>query len=300
MNVSIAIPTLCRPSLYSLLDRLKRYKDAEVILIYKGELRTKDYNKAIEQKDGYYEEALNIALREASSPLLLVTDDDAIPSEHWVEDHVRFHEEHQRIGVLTGRVVGRKWKNYPNALFQRLSHTIYMEEYCAKFKEYTGFLTKTGLSVDRREHIGNEKTLAIAGVNMSIKREVYQGLQLPEYSLRGSYNESVIALHAIRKGFDAFYFSGGEVFHGGEESLSRSTNPLAERYLSIEKHAFPYAVWRVWGLNVALLEELYHLARGEERVGIGIALKGIRNKLEPHKFRELLKAEMEGLSLYPP
>ncbi len=300
MDVTVAIPTLCRPSLPILLRKLRRYKDVEVILVYKGELNTKEYNRAIEQKEGYYEEALNIALREASSQLLLITDDDAIPSDRWVEEHVKFHEEHLNVGVLTGRIVGRKWKNYPNTLFQRLRDTIYMCEYSPKFKEYVGFLTKTGLSVDRREHRGNEKTLAMAGVNMSVKKEVYQGLQVPEYSLRGSYNESVIALHAIMKGFDAFYFDGGEVYHGGEESLSRSSDTLAEKYLAIEKYSFPYAVWRVLGINVKLLEELYFLAKGEERVGLGIALEGIKNKVCPHKFRELLRSSAKGLLLDPP
>jgi len=290
MDVTIGIPTIGRKSLDSLLGKLKKYKDVEILLVYKGDLKTKDYNRAIEQKEGYYEEAMNIILKESHSSLLLITDDDAIPSESWIEDHALFHEKNEKIGLASGIIKGKKWKNYPNALFQRYKNTIYMEEYDYRFKDYIGFLTKTGLSVDRREHKEEiEKTLAIAGVNMSIKKEVYNNLQIPEYSLIGSYNETIIALAGIKKGFDSAIFNGGEVTHLGEESLSRTKDDKLERYFAIEKYSFPYAVNLELSLNILLLKEFSFLINGDAKVGIDLAIRGISEKMSPHRFREELK-----------
>jgi GT2 family glycosyltransferase len=290
MDVTIGIPTIGRESLNLLLEKIRKYKDVEILLVYKGDLKTKEYNRAIEQKEGYYEEAMNIILKESHSSLLLITDDDAIPSNTWVEDHVNFHEKYEKIGVASGVIKGKKWKNYPNALFLKYKNTIYMEEYNYRFKDYVGFLTKVGLSVDRREHDPKviEKTLAIAGVNMSIKKEVYNSIQIPEYSLRGSYNESIIAISGIKKGFDSAIFNKGEIIHEGEESLSRTNNNKLERYLAIEKYSFPYAVNLELNINFELLKEFSYLLDGEAKIGIDLAIKGMLERMEPHKFREEL------------
>ncbi|AAY81323.1 glycosyltransferase family A protein [Sulfolobus acidocaldarius] len=292
MDVTVGIPTLGRDSLYPLLRKLKTWKDVEILLVYKGEVKTKDYNRAIEQKDGYYEEAINIIFRESHSSILLITDDDAIPSDTWIQDHVSFHERNEKIGVASGVVEGKKWINYPNFTFQLFKDTVYMEEYDHRFKDYVGYLTKTGLSVDRRPHDSKdlEKTLAIAGVNMSIKKEVYSNLSVPEYSIRGSYNESLIAIEGIKRGYHSAIFNRGKVVHTGEESLSRTDQEWLTKYLAVEKHTFPYAVNFFLKIDSRLLEDFSRRVQGEAKTGLDLALKGILHNMDPHSFREELRS----------
>jgi len=182
VSTTVGIPTLLRNSLKKTLEALMNQSedDFEVLITYKGNLTREIENfekylsiKFIEQKEGLFEEALNIILSNAKGKILITIDDDALPSKDWIRDHVIFHGNHKNVGIASGKVTGKRWINYPNYLYEKFKSTKYMEEYSEVFKDYVGYLTKTGLSVDRKEHKGNEKTLAIVGVNMSLKREVY-------------------------------------------------------------------------------------------------------------------------------
>lgn len=295
MSVKVFIPTLGRPSLKFTLDSLRAqtYSDFKIVLVVKGNISINQENLTIiQQKEGYFEEAINLALRNLEDvDIALFTDDDAILSKTWIEDHIEFHEKNPIAGIISGKIVGKKWKNYPNSLFKRYRNTEFMKPYNSIFNDYTAFLTKIGLSVDR-EDIGKndvEKSLAIAGVNMSIKTKVFFNFQIPEFTLRGSYNETILALHAIKNGYSSIVFNRAEIDHMGEESLSRTDNIEIEKYLCLEKHALPYATNLIFPISIDLLESfLSILEDGIPKKGLSIALKGIREKMSPHDFRYLL------------
>lgn len=302
MNVKVFIPTIGRNSLKQTLEALdiQTFSDFKIYLILKGNITLNSDNIiVIKQKEGYFEEAINIALRNLDdADIALFTDDDAIPSRTWIEEHIEFHEKNPNTAIISGKVIGKKWKNYPNSLFKRFKNTEYMKPYNQEFSEYTAFLTKVGLSVDGDNFGKNEieKSLAIAGVNMSIKVKPFLNVQIPEFTLRGSYNETMLALHAIKKGYYSMTFSGAEVYHLGEESLSRTTNEKIDKYLCLEKHTLPYAVNFIFPISVTLLEDFISKLEDEiPKRGLFLALKGIKEALHPHNFRELLREELEKI-----
>ena len=102
-------------------------------------------------------------------------------------------------------------------------------------------------------------SVAVVGTNMSLKAKPFYGFKLPTYSLRGSYNETLLALRAVVKGYKSGKFKGAKVRHLDGETLSRTSDPEVERYICLEKHAFPFAVNRVVPLDLGLLEEFFGL-----------------------------------------
>ena len=55
--------------------------------------------------------AMNVGLREATSPVVLFLDDDIVPSPGLVEEHVRAHREHPDAWAVLGQVLrSQEWK----------------------------------------------------------------------------------------------------------------------------------------------------------------------------------------------
>ncbi|NON63545.1 glycosyltransferase family A protein, partial [Acidianus sp. RZ1] len=247
--------------------------------------------RKIIQRGGLFEEAINEALSEVDGDLALFTDDDAIPSKNWVEDHVSFFERYPDACIASGKVIGRMWKNYPNALFERFNGTKFMKPLSSFFSDYSSFVTVTGLSVDARPRSEKvEKSVAISGVNMSLNMNVFHKTTIPTFTLRGSYNETSLTLIGSKKGYHSYIFEGGEVMHGGEESLSRTQDPIVEKYLCLEKHVFPFAVNKIMGLSSELLKEFIDLLEdGVPKIGLELALKGITQDWNYNQFRQNLQ-----------
>ncbi|AWR97420.1 glycosyltransferase [Acidianus sulfidivorans JP7] len=305
MTIKVFIPTVGRPTLQQSINALREqtFKDLEIILIVKNNNFIINNVHIIVQKEGYFEEAINLALKNINGDeeLILFTDDDAIPSKSWVEDHLEFHCKNKNIAIASGKILGKKWKNYPNALFKKYKNTEFMKPYSNIFSEYIGFLTKVGLSVDREniEEKEIQKSLAIAGVNMSLKPEIFKNKQIPEFTLRGSYNETILALYSIKEGYSAAVFDGALVNHLGEESLSRTNNSKIEKYLMLEKHTLPYGVNYIFPIDEKLLENfLENVTEKIPKIGLELALRGIKEKICPHEFRKLLQKEMYELDKF--
>jgi glycosyltransferase involved in cell wall biosynthesis len=305
MNVIVGVPTYRNngSTIGKLMESLtaQTERDFKVIVIMKngdeeGDRRTLDVLdrfsknldvKVVNQREGLFEEALGILFHERGD-IYLTTDDDATVSSSWVQDHLRTMEN-ERIGVATGEIEGHKWINYPNLIFDKFRDKEYMEPYSDVFIEYQAFLTKTGLSVDRAEG-GPGKSLAIAGVNMSVKKEVIQGYSPLAFTLRGTYNESLIALNGIKKGLHSVVFKGGKVSHIDRESLSRTRRTTVAKYLALERFVLPYGVNRVgFRINTDLLRRfIEEIDWDVAKEGLSIALRGIEEGMEPKEIRELL------------
>ncbi|MGC8599993.1 MAG: glycosyltransferase family A protein [Nitrososphaeria archaeon] len=296
MKVTVAVPTVLRRTLEGTLKCISQqsYRDFNVVLIYAGEMRktVEDYRSRlsiefIEQKRGLLEEAYNKAFQSSDSEILLFTDDDACPGKTWVEDHVNFHIKNPDAGIAGGLITGKYWRNYPNTAFELFKGTPFMEEADPLFREYVGYLTKTGLSVDRHEHTNSEKTLAIAGVNMSVKDSVYRGFKAFTYSVFASYIETQIALSAIKKGFSSVRFPAALTYHKKISSLSVPCKKN-EWKLIVEKFAFPFIADRFYRVDRELLRDLAIRMDGFPREGLITALHGLEKGLKPVEFRKLL------------
>ncbi len=304
MKVTVGIPSILRKTLENTLRCLSKqsYKNFDIILVYKGELResVKRFNRKlkisfIEQKEGFLEEAYNEILKISDSDLLLFTDDDACPSPTWVEDHVQFHDKNPKVGVAGGIVHGKIWKNYPNYAYELFKGSELMEEADEAFKEYVGYLTKTGLSVDRGMHKNNEKTLAVAGVNMSVKKPAYEGFQAYTYSIFASYIETQISLNALKRGYDSVRFPKAYVYHKKLFSLSVPTKQN-ERKLIIEKYSFPYIADKFYKLDQNLLQLLAIKMTGYPQLGLCAALRGLKETVRPNEFRKILLETYNSVS----
>lgn len=69
--------------------------------------------------------ACNAGIRAASSPLVLFTDDDCVPSPQWIEMHVRRHAESaEPLSVLGGVTYPKEWLERSN--FIRFSNRSYV------------------------------------------------------------------------------------------------------------------------------------------------------------------------------
>lgn len=308
MKLVIGIPTYKNngTTIGSLLDSLARqtYADFRVVIVMKrgdpeGDQRTMDVIERsskdldislVEQKEGFFEEALALLFKEKAD-VYLTSDDDAVVSPSWVEDHVRVMRD-EEVGVATGEIEGQRWVNYPNLLFEKFRDKDYMMPYSDVFEDYHGFLTKVGLSVDRDKDVkmSTYKTLAVAGVNMSVKRKAIEGYSPLAFTLRGTYNESLIALNGIKKGLHSVVFQGAKVTHKDRESLSRTKDKDTANYLALERFVLPYAVDLLgFKIDVELLRRFVEeVDWNVAREGMEIALKGIEGKLKPREVREML------------
>lgn len=181
----------------------------------------------------------------------------------------------------------------PNLLFDKFRDKEYMKPYCDVFEDYQGFLTKVGLSVDKDNEVTlrTYRTLAVAGVNMSVKRKAIEGYSPLTFTLRGAYNETLIALNGIKKGLHSVVFQGAKVNHKDRESLSRTKNRDTANYLALEKFVLPYAVNLLgFNIDVKLLRSFMEEVDWEvAKEGISIALTGIEERLKPKEIREMLR-----------
>jgi glycosyltransferase involved in cell wall biosynthesis len=300
------------------------YRDFTVLILYKpseGD-RTlevvEEFQRRIDlqvkfQERGHFEEALNAIYSTSSADILITTDDDALPSRTWVEDHVKVHEEFSDAGVVAGKVVSSSRKTGTERIGGGLGARVYqrlleppIEEGMRDFQEYiavSGLLVKNGLG---RKGLSANLIFNPIGVNMSVKREVYGGFQLIPMTLRGIGNEPQLCLHAYRRGMPCVRPTGKspEVSHLERDSLSRPRDARGIRERFAELALLPYVVSRHYEIDLLRLEldvrlrlmlwrwraktwvELEKI-RGM-REGLRITSRAIRERRDPQWIRERL------------
>jgi glycosyltransferase involved in cell wall biosynthesis len=311
------------------------YRDFRVLVVYKpspgdGTLDVVDeFSDKLDievriQSDGFFEEAMNEIFKAAVDyDITLTTDDDAIPTKTWIQEHIQFHKNHEKIGITQGIVSSQIRNNEDHTfslyiLMRFLGHLIGF--YKPLIKELYGYriiVNYMGLFACANCELGIEKhdyihTFGIAGVNMSFKSgSLIAGFTLPGYTRRGLHNESLLALHFIRQGLHSAIFNGGFVEHLERESLSRPKSKVSEFMMAIEHILFPYGVY-YYGFKInmrrlKLYERLVKLYSKLSRatiwrayaIGLGLAIEAIENGYEPREVRRrLLEIEQEAKAKY--
>ncbi|WP_054846371.1 glycosyltransferase [Sulfuracidifex tepidarius] len=193
MDVTIGIPTFKndgRTILYTLQSLTKQtYADFKVLIAYKPSEndRTLDviekFTKSLDlkimfQREGYFDEALNMIYSTSKSDILISTDDDAVPSTNWVESHIRAHENFYDAGVI-GPFLGI---SHRSSLIARLYSNIFEDPLEEDMRLSNNYFAKTGILVRNNlfRNAGSKvRTFNPIGVNMSIKKEVYSDFKLP-------------------------------------------------------------------------------------------------------------------------
>jgi len=84
------------------------YRDFRVLVVYKpssgdgtldvvDEFRDRLDIEVRIQGDGFFEEAMNEIFKVATDyDITLTTDDDAIPTKTWIQDHLQYHKNHEK------------------------------------------------------------------------------------------------------------------------------------------------------------------------------------------------------------
>jgi glycosyltransferase involved in cell wall biosynthesis len=99
--VSVVIPTVGRPTLGRVLDRL-RAPDVEVIVVADASVAEPPPEADLRGAEPGAAGARNTGWRAASAPIVLFTDDDVLPAPDLVERHLAAHdrEPDETVGVL--------------------------------------------------------------------------------------------------------------------------------------------------------------------------------------------------------
>ena len=326
MHVSVIVPTYGnRQSIFRLLDSLagQSHKDFSVLLVYKEKQgkkeildRIKEFRKLnidiITQKEGRFEEALNMAYSKADGDLGLNTDDDAYVDRDWIKDHVELHKKNRKVGVATGKVAetGRKGiSGFEMFLYREKwrmnKHTIIDRPIDKKFDDYEMYIGRSGMLVDTGRRANMIRTFKQHGVNMSWKRDALHGFKLPCYTKQGGRNEASAALEVLKRGYLPIHFHKGLAFHPLQESDSRSVSVRTiPRELTAESVLFSYYVdhFSDYGVDLKLLRLRTRMDHTMSRlmmlnknngysIGYRIAKEAIEGNWKPDKVRnELIEA----------
>ena len=322
MKVLVSIPTFnnakrgytIRRTLESLVSQV--FGDFRVLVVYKPSENDetlkilKEFEDKLDidikiQKQGYIEEAMNIIFEYSEDyDITLVTDDDAIPSKTWIQEHINIHKKHEKIGIATGdintRFVMRRYKFLRRLLGFYAPNQLIKEKSKDNINSYRCYINDMGLLVPVKEAIGDTlvPSFCVTGVNLSFKSRLISGFRLPNASTRGLYYESLTALHYFMKGLKPVEFRGAHVLHLDYESLSRASNPLSRFTWGLESHISPY-IYNLYGLRINIaklkrykyfLKTFYSLKKTllscAYLVGVTLAQKGLEEKWTPRKMRE--------------
>ena len=325
MRVYVAIPTYRNfgRTIGKTLEALAKqtYRDFKVLIIYKlfpgdrtldviDEFRDKLDIEVIVQNEGYFEEAMNMAYRNADGDILITTDDDAVPEPNWIETYISLHRQYPKAGVIGGGVIPTDFERriVRSTIFTKIVHYAIgfynplldeLENYISYYNDMGIFVVKDGPLKD----FEIRQTMWVIGANMSIERAIYKDFKLPCSTIRGSEYEFLLALHAILKGFKVLKTSIAKVVHLERESLSRPRDP---RLAMIEWGIAPYNVYRIYGyinterlkLYIKVLKILKIMKRSFKRqspyiesllLALPIALQAIEEDRPPKWVRSRLE-----------
>jgi len=291
------------------------FRDFRVLVVYKpspgdgtldvvDEFRDRLDIEVRIQGDGYFEEAMNEILKAAVDyDITLTTDDDAIPTKTWIQEHIQFHKNHEKIGITQGIVIPQQNTCYEYLRFIR-QLIGYHKPLIKELYNYKVIINDMGLTACDPKLISMDKkygyayTVVIGGANMSFKSgQLIDGFALPGYTRRGFHYEKFLALHYVRRGFHSVVFNGGFVEHIERESLSRPKSRISKFMVGIEDYLLPYGVhYYGFRINMGRLRLYKGLIKfyGTFRrtitsrayvTGLGLAIEAIENDYEPREVR---------------
>jgi len=112
----------------------------------------------------FFEEAVNEIFKAATDyDITLTTDDDAIPTKTWIQEHIQFHKNHQKIGIVNGAVIsqtlGGKCHEYLKPVRQLLG---YYKPIMRELRNYVEIINDVGLLA-----CGNPSLLRAIGTRLS-------------------------------------------------------------------------------------------------------------------------------------
>ncbi|WP_252901417.1 glycosyltransferase family 2 protein [Vulcanisaeta sp. JCM 14467] len=263
------------------------------------------------QNEGFFEEAMNMIF-EASRDydITLTTDDDAIPTTSWIQEHTNMHKQHEKIGIFRGMINNVFIdERHLHIILHITMHIIgYYKPLLPELRNYVIFINDSGLLA---YNSGLIKAIAKSnatmyynvarGVNMSFKSRFIDDFKLPGATIRGLHNEQLLLLHYLNNHkFHTAWFKGGDVVHIDRESISRSKNLKSRFMIDVETMLLPYMITQ-YGVKINLnkLKRYHELIKIYSRFrktivirayesGLRLAIEAIENNYEPREVRNKL------------
>ena len=128
-----------------------------------------------------------------------------------------------------------------------------------KLFDYTVYVSSSGFLAPNPRKISNlfksnfQKTLDVAGVNMSIKSSAVDDFDFVPMTIRGFLYECKLAIFSILNDFHVGKFNGGKVFHLMKESLSRPKEMHEFYQLGLEEGTFLFFLSKFFRIDGKML-----------------------------------------------
>jgi len=336
MRLLVAIPTYKNfSSGYTIAKTLnglvqQNIKDFRLLIVYKTYPLDKtldiidNYKDRLEieitkQKDGYVEEAMNLIFNISRDyDIVLTLDDDTIPCNTWIDEHIYLHKCFNRVGLITGLLEPFVNVHRKNQIIEKIYNIWgYYKPLYSEFKYYLTYINDMGLSVDFNplivrpydRHIDNLREIleqsiftlsaGAIGANMSFKGKTVENFTLPGATLRGIGYEQVFVTHLIRQGFQSAIANCCRVKHLERKSLSRMEDIYGDFAIGLETYVQPYSINIYEKINTKKLKLFNQILRlyakwrhtiYSEAVfkGLTIAIKAIEEEWKPNTVRDAI------------
>lgn len=217
MEVTVVIPTFNRYSrLQETLSALgdQDFKAFRVIVVNDGSTE-KAYEylndfclglpyscTVIQQENAGASAATNSGVRHAKDGLIVLFDDDILPSRSCIQQHIRFHDVHLNA-ILSGSADSDPDRSVTDV--QR--YKLYMEATWRKLRPDTEQLTKVGYD-----------NFIITTANMSMQRKVFLDTGGFDIALRDGYDVD-FGFRALMKGYSLYFDRNVRTIHNDQISL---------------------------------------------------------------------------------
>jgi glycosyltransferase involved in cell wall biosynthesis len=225
--------------------------------------------KMIIQKEGFLIDSINLGLKYADGDVIIFLDDDAIPADSFVEEHLKCYKSNLKIGGVAGNVIPAiLGKNGELKFNSEISHimassTPFLTSISRKLwrcplsgmEDYYIYISKAGYveyNTDMTRNLGEgvSKSLLGMGANMSVLRKSIAGFKLPRSWLTGLSYEQYLGWFIWRRGYITLYNPDAFVYHLLHgESLSRNASGKKWVLRSVENQLL---FSRLYGLEPSL------------------------------------------------
>ena len=242
-SVTIIIPTFKRANLLShVLSALKdqSFRGFDVLVVVKPsgdgtENIVRKFDSLLKirlifQTSGYFVDALNLGIKNATGDILVFLDDDAVPAPDWLKNIVDTYSL-SNVGGVAGEVVPARLNELGVIQLLGNSEVIpqtkdFLEEAGRKLwscpldglENYLVYVSKAGIvnyNFDIANRAQNQitKSLLGMGANMSVLNEAVQGFEFPNSWVLGLSNEQFLGWHIWKKGYTLFFNPHAKVYH---------------------------------------------------------------------------------------
>jgi cellulose synthase/poly-beta-1,6-N-acetylglucosamine synthase-like glycosyltransferase len=206
------------------------------------------------QNEGFLIDSINMGLKQAKGDIIVFLDDDAIPEERFLEEHLESYELNSKIGGVAGNVIPALLNengelNIKSGASEIISdYTPFLNSISRLLwrcplpgmEDYLIYISKAGMveyNVDmvKRLRNGVPKSLLGMGANMSVLSDAVKGLTLPRSWILGLSNEQYIGWYIWRRGYTTIFNPEAIVYHISHgETQSRNITGKKQVLQSVE------------------------------------------------------------------